>query len=43
MTEHPASGLDIFKILLAGIQRERDRSGLNEHKNVQMLICVMMG
>lgn len=28
MTEHPAWGLDIAKILLEGMQREKDRSGL---------------
>jgi methanol--5-hydroxybenzimidazolylcobamide Co-methyltransferase len=28
MTEHPAWGLDIVKILLEGMQREKDRSGL---------------
>lgn len=28
MTEHPAWGLDIVKILLEGMERERDRSGL---------------
>jgi methanol--5-hydroxybenzimidazolylcobamide Co-methyltransferase len=28
MTEHPAWGLDIVKILLQGLQREKDRSGL---------------
>jgi methanol--5-hydroxybenzimidazolylcobamide Co-methyltransferase len=28
MTEHPAWGLDIVKILLEGMEREKDRSGL---------------
>jgi methanol--5-hydroxybenzimidazolylcobamide Co-methyltransferase len=28
MTEHPAWGLDIAKVLLEGMQREKDRSGL---------------
>ena len=28
MTEHPAWGLDIVKILLEGMQRQKDRSGL---------------
>ena len=28
MTEHPAWGLDILKVLLEGLKREKDRSGL---------------
>jgi methanol--5-hydroxybenzimidazolylcobamide Co-methyltransferase len=28
MTEHPAWGLEIVKVLLAGMEREKDRSGL---------------